>query len=188
MSSSPSASLSAPEKTTATGPDVSKRCPYCHWDLQKPFPEEVSQQDRIQYVASLFGQPFSKEYVFLGGRLRLRYRDVETIWISQLAQQLKEDWQAGKPESLGSDYCAALYLDQMQIDKQTYSYHERRVQFFKENGIDLPKWLHTFQQEKPFNQNQVWTLLLQGSRQFLDLLRRLEQQAQSPDFLAETAT
>jgi hypothetical protein len=157
--------------------------------VEKPKPK-FTELDKANYVISVLAgnKSFRKEYSFLGGRLRVIYRDPPVGHFNLLIKQAAEDDRRSLPGLLASDYRCALFLDQIILDNEVTDVGAQVDQFLREhttsekNTTTLPELVEAMQRVEPFNKNALWSLFLGGVRRFIDLTNDLEASASDPDF------
>jgi hypothetical protein len=153
-------------------------------------PPTFTQLDKANYLMAILpgNQSFRKEYTYLGGRLRVIYRDPPVAHINLLIRQANEDAIRSLPALLASDYRCAIYLDKITLDNEILDISSQVDQFLKEqpasaaNVTALPDLVIAMQQVEPFDKNALWSLLLGGVHRFSGLVNELEASASAPDF------
>lgn len=56
--------------------DGPKLCPHCNWPQHIADPIQVTDQDKRDFIHSLWGKPFQKDYAVMGGNMTIRIRSL----------------------------------------------------------------------------------------------------------------
>jgi hypothetical protein len=120
----PAAADTAPPVNTGLGPMVIPPfCPRCGWDMLQKFDVEVTDSDKVDFLATLLGAArFRREYELAGGKMILRLRSLLADENFLVQRQLLLDQDAGEILSADewylrmSEYRMACALDAI-LDK-----------------------------------------------------------------------
>lgn len=172
-------------------------CQNCGWELRQDKVAEVLEEDKLQFLQSLLGlQPFFKQYTLFGGRLQMIFRTLEPTEIElclREAQQLAAE-RAGNDLSLRSVIQIDLF-QQLRAGLQLVSLDGEQ-----DLRVRLPRKWSDWQQQQVHSAHAVWQrvtttlgaeslarLLLNTVGDFNNLVRRMEENAQNPDFWSAVA-
>ena len=94
----PSAENIEPVISTGLGPMVIPPfCPRCGWDMMQKFDVEVTDSDKVDFLATLLGAArFRRDYELAGGKMILRLRSLLADEVFLVQRQLLLDQDAGE--------------------------------------------------------------------------------------------
>lgn len=161
-------------------------------DAEKP--PEITEDDRNQFVESwLGGKPFRKEYLLLGGRIVVTVRTLETREIDLISEQLGVDRKLTEDDSLFSlvshvhRYQTALQVEKV-ASKMSLLWQQRALSEYtltqaqQDQGHTPAYAVSQALLAGPLKAAHVSQKLTDIVVEFNDLVKRLNDEARSPDF------
>jgi hypothetical protein len=201
---------SDPIRTAPAAPRIS-HCPRCRWDLSvEDIGGEPTDEDRMRWAVSMYGgKPFCKEMPLLGGRWKVRFRELSATELSALASLAS---QAASQASQGPlvaaldfvgmagkyhvDYANAVMRYRMPLQlcgiwrreggweeapESSLEGWSKRFEIPTSN-VDLLERVLGYVQDHLLKTESVYRIVQSLSNQFNFLTSRLEGEAYDPDF------
>ena len=188
---------SEPEKpeVSVTGAEPAKtHCQHCGWNLEIEDSKPSANDSFVFVQAVLAGLPFTKEYEFLGGKLRVEFRTIDTKYGDMCLRQCGYNVAEGKSKTQDEffvdllNYRLVFGLHSLVVNDLEHDISGSVDAYVEANpevlgkSTPLPGMLKIIQDLKPLNQEAIWRIIGNTFQKFNKLTSAVEARADDSDF------